>query len=213
MDFFKTSYDISVKLGSESVDHPQATPYSRRLIWTLKNGNHCNLSEFLMTSHTGTHVDAPAHFVPHGKFIDQYSVEDFIFAAHVVTVEDRELIRSTHLEDIDIHRGEALLFRTYNSIDGLSRSGRFSKEYVAMSSDAAELCVVKGVGLVGIDYVTIDRYGDRSFAVHRKLLENSILILEGIDLSHVPEGKYTLLCPPINIEGGEAAPARAVLFT
>jgi len=212
MHLFKTLYDISTKLGTESIDHPGAAPYSRRLAWALENGNPCNLSELLMTTHTGTHIDAPAHFVPGGRTIDQYSVNDFILACRVVNIEDKESIKAVHLEGVDTNPGQALLFRTYNSMQGMSRGGLFSKEYVAMSAGAAELCVRRGVRLVGIDYVTIDKYGDRSFSAHRKLLENNILILEGIDLSHVPEGNYTLVCLPLKIEGGEAAPARAVLL-
>ena len=212
MNAFKTFYDISVKLGLESIDHPGATPYSRKLIWGIKEGSVCNLSELNMTTHTGTHVDAPAHFIPGGKSIDQYSIRDFILPAHVVHVEDAVSIKAFHLETINSEHGEALLFRTHNSIHGISKRGPLSKQYVGLSSEAAELCVRKKAGLVGIDYVTIDEYGDKSFAVHRKLLGNGILILEGIDLKDVPEGRYTLVCFPLNIAGAEASPSRAVLF-
>lgn len=210
---FKNIYDISIRLGLESIDHPGAPPYSRRLIWEIEKGRPCNLSEIVMTTHTGTHVDAPSHFVPGGKSIDQYSARDFIFPAHVISIEDEDSIKRAHLEGLDFERGDALLFRTLNSMRGISKSGKFSKDYIALSPEAAEFCALRKVGLVGIDYVTIDKYGDKSFSAHRKLLENEVLILEGIDLRDVPEGKYTLFCIPLSIEGAEASPVRALLFT
>jgi arylformamidase len=165
-----------------------------------------------MTTHTGTHVDAPSHFVPGGKSIDQYSARDFIFPAHVICIEDEDSIKREHLESLDFERGDALLFRTLNSIRGTSKGGKFSKDYIALSPEAAEFCALREAGLVGIDYVTIDKYGDKSLSAHRKLLENDVLILEGIDLMDVPEGKYTLFCIPLKIEGAEASPVRALLF-
>jgi arylformamidase len=212
MMYFKNIYDISITLGLESIDHPGATPYSRRLIWEIGKGRPCNLSEIVMTTHTGTHVDAPSHFVPGGQSIGQYSAREFIFRAHVICIEDEDSIKREHLASFDFERGDALLFRTLNSVRGISRSGKFSKDYIALSPEAAELCALRKVGLVGIDYVTIDKYGDKSFSAHVKLLQNDVLILEGIDLMHVPEGKYTLLCIPLKIEGAEASPVRALLF-
>jgi arylformamidase len=212
MHFPNTCYDISVTLGSESIDHPGAIPYSRKLIWGIKKGNACDLSELNMTTHTGTHIDAPAHFIPQGKSIDQYPASDFILPAHVVNIDDKELIRAAHLERIDSQPGDALLFRTRNSVSGISKKGPLSKEYISLTLESAEICVRKKVKLVGIDYVTIDPYSDRSFGTHRKLLENGVLILEGINLNEVPEGKYTLICLPLKIEGAEASPVRAVLL-
>lgn len=209
---FKSIHDISIRLGSESIDHPGATPYSRKLIWEIGKGRPCNLSEIIMTTHTGTHVDAPSHFVPGGKSIDQYSARDFIFPAHVICIEDEDSIKREHLESLDFERGDALLFRTLNSTRGINKSGKFSKDYITLSPEAAELCALRKVGLVGIDYVTIDKFGDKFSSVHRKLLEHEVLILEGIDLMDVPEGKYTLFCIPLSIEGAEASPVRALLF-
>ena len=165
-----------------------------------------------MTAHTGTHVDAPSHFVPNGKSIDQYRVEDFIFPAHVIDTHDHRMVGRIHVENLEFSPGDALLFKTMNSMKGLSKGGRFSKDYVAVSLEAAEYCVQKKAGLIGIDYVTIDLIGDKRFSTHRKLLENGTLILEGIHLEEVPQGKYTLFCLPLKIGGAEASPARAVLF-
>jgi arylformamidase len=205
-------YDISVVLGEESIDYPGDTPYSRELIGTIKDTGICDLSKLTMSAHSGTHVDSPAHFIPGGKTVDQYSVTDFILPAQVVKIEDKEAIRPRELENLQIERGDALLFKTENSRQGRSRSGVFSEEFVHLSLEAADLCVEKEVGLVGIDYITIERYGDNAFPVHRKLLGNNLVVLEGIDLSEVPPGRYTLICLPLKIKGCESSPVRAILL-
>ena len=116
------------------------------------------------------------------------------------------------MEKIRIDPGDALLFKTENSRSGRCKSGAFSEDYVYLSEEAADLCIEKGVGLIGIDYITIDRYKDATFAIHHKILGNDILILEGIDLSEVPPGRFTLFCPALKIKNGEASPVRAFLL-
>ncbi|MBI4962537.1 MAG: cyclase family protein [Desulfomonile tiedjei] len=208
----RRAYDISVVLGEESIDYPGDTPYSRELIRKLKDGDLCNLSKLTMSPHCGTHVDFPAHFVLGGKTVDQYSVTDFILPASVVEIEDKEAIRPCELENLLVEPGDALLFKTENSRQGWCRCALFLEEFVYMISDAADLCIEKEAALVGIDYITIERYGDNAFPVHRKLLENNLLILEGTDLSQVPPGRYTLICLPVKIKGCESSPVRAILL-
>jgi len=166
----------------------------------------------VMSAHAGTHIDFPAHFIPNGKHIDDYPAQKFILPAQVVTIEDKEAIRPSELENRDIKPGDALLFRTDNSISGRCTSGVFSKSFVYMSPEAADFCVEKKVSLVGIDYGSIDRYDAQDFPAHHKLLGNDILILESINLKEVPPGRYTLFCLPLKIKGAEGSPARAILI-
>lgn len=210
---YKSIYDISVRLGDESIDYPGDTPYSRELIWTIKESGICDLSKLVMSAHSGTHIDTPAHFIEDAETLDSYSVQDFILPAQVVNIEDKEAIRPAELKKLNIEPGDALLFRTDNSVSGHCKTGSFSERFVYLSSEAAELCVNKKISLVGIDYITIERYGDETFPSHRKILRNNIPVLEGINLSAVPAGRYTLFCLPLKIKGGEASPVRAVLFT
>jgi len=212
MKRYEAIYDISVSLGDESVDYPGAPLYSREFVSKTKEGEPLELSKLVMSAHSGTHIDAPAHFIPNGKHIDEYPAQKFILPAQVVTIEDREAIRPSELENLDIKQGDALLFKTDNSISGRCASGVFSESFVYMSPEAADFCVEKKVSLVGIDYNTIDRYGAQDFPAHRKLLGNNILILEGINLKEVPPGRYTLFCPPLKIKGAEGSPARAILI-
>lgn len=209
---YETIYDISVLLGGESIDYPGDTPYSRDLISTIKDSGICDLSKLVMSAHSGTHIDAPSHFVSNAKSIDQYSVKEFILPAQVVNIEDKESIRPSEMENLDVEPGDALLFKTDNSLSGRCRTGVFSENFVYLSPEAADFCVEKKVSVVGIDYITIERYGDEAFPAHCKILENNIFVLEGINLKGVLPGRYTLFCLPLKIKDGEASPVRAILF-
>jgi arylformamidase len=209
---FTEVYDISVLIRENMVSYPGDMPYERQTISSLSDGQPYNLSALILGTHAGTHLDSPAHFVKDGKSLDQYPAKRFIMPAHVVSTKDEGSIRPKYLKDINVSKGDALLFKTKNSRIGLMKRNSFSKKYVYMSKAAAELCVEMEVNLVGIDYVSIDRYGEKSAPAHRSLLGKDVLILEGIDLAAVPEGSYTLLCLPLKIKDSEGAPARAVLM-
>ncbi len=212
MSSYSVVYDISVSLGDEAIDWPGNPPYSRELISKIEDGAYCNLSKLVMPTHVGTHIDTPAHYIARGKDLDEYPIEKWILPAQVVSIKDKKVILPAELENLDIKPGEALLFKTENSISAHSTGGVFWENFVYLSPEAADFCVEKKVGLVGIDYVSVDGYDNKAFPVHHKLLGNEILILEGINLKDVPPGKYTLFCLPLKIKGAEGAPARAVLI-
>lgn len=213
---FNVTYDISMLLG-EAATYPGDAPYSREMVSDTasdtKTGANCsyNLSTLTMSAHAGTHLDAPAHLIAGGKTLDQYPLERFLIPALVVSVEGDEAIPRDALKNADIRAGEALLFKTNNSLRGLPRKSVFTEKFVYLSVDAAQLCLDLGVSLVGIDYLSVDRYGDDHAPVHHLLLKEDVLILEGIDLKAVAPGEYFLICSPLRVQGAEAAPARAVL--
>lgn len=213
--------DISMLLG-ETATYPGDAPYSREMISEIASGapngypHSYNLSTLIMSAHAGTHLDAPAHYIAGGKTLDQYPLERFILPAHVVSVGDESVeddgsISLNALKDVDIRPGEALLFKTHNSLRGLPKERAFAEKFVYLSVEAAQLCLDLGASLVGIDYLSVDRYGDDNAPVHHLLLKEDVLILEGIDLDAVAPGEYFLFCLPLRIQGTEAAPARAVL--
>jgi arylformamidase len=212
MDWSGTIYDISVVLGKESIDFPGDEPFARKWTQRLQEGGVCDLTSLCLSAHAGAHLDSPAHFLPGGKTLDRYPLRDFMRPAQVVEIQDPECVRPGELEPLEIKEGDALLFKTENSQSGRSRSGVFSERFVYLSGEAAEWCVRHGVGLVGLDAISIERYGDERFPAHRRLMENGVLILEGIHLGDVPPGRYTLLCLPLKLEGCEASPVRAVLI-
>jgi arylformamidase len=204
-------YDISVSLGGEAIDFPGDTPYQRKMVQTLDGGGECNLSEITMTVHAGTHMDAPYHFFSQGKTIDRFPVEKFVLSAMVVNIRNSVSIEPEALEGVNIQRGEAVLFKTCNSLKWWSGNGLFDENFVYLSENGADWCLEKEVGLVGIDYVSIEKYGSEGAPAHRKLLGGGIPILEGINLEGVPAGRYALYAFPIKIRGGDGAPVRAVL--
>jgi len=209
---FEAAYDISVVLGEGDAVYPGDVPYSKEMATTIAAGANYNLSTLRLSAHSGTHIDAPAHYIPGAKTLDMYPPERFILAANVMFIEDNESINSDVLRHAEIKKGEAVLFKTHNSLSGLCKNGKFSEKFVYLSKEAAELCIDLGISLVGIDYVSIEKYRDDAAPVHHTLLKNDVLILEGIDLSRVTPGRYMLAALPLRIKDTEAAPARAILL-
>ncbi|HPS92212.1 MAG TPA: cyclase family protein [Methanothrix sp.] len=207
---FREIYDISVPLNEAPI-YPADRPFTQEWMERMDRGDGYNLSALSLGSHAATHLDFPAHLLEGGKRLDEYPLGSFIMPAEVVCVSGDGPVLPGSLLESRIKSGQALLFKTGNSHRGLMHQTSFSEDFISLSAQAARLCVASGVKLVGIDYLSVDEYGDDSLPVHRVLLENDILILEGIDLEAVPCGRYTLICLPLRIEGAEASPVRAVL--
>ncbi|MGO9613680.1 MAG: cyclase family protein [Dissulfurispiraceae bacterium] len=208
---YRTIYDISVLLGERSIDYPGDTKFSAELMVSLRSSGMFDLTKLVMSAHSGTHIDTPSHFIADSKNIDNYTIKDFILPAHVVEIQDEEAVRVRELLTLDLNPGEALLFKTNNSRSTFHRDGTFTEHFVYLAPDAADFCIEKKVKLVGIDYITIDKYGDDTFPIHHKLFEKDILILEGINLQGIPLGRYTLFCLPLKMKC-EASPVRAILI-
>jgi arylformamidase len=208
---FSRVHDISILLGKESVAWPGDPPYERDLISAIAKGRVSEVSRLTMTTHVGTHVDTPAHFIGGGRDLDSYDAADFILPAVVVDAGNATAI-GPELVDDSAPGGGAILFRTANSTGGRITSGEFFRDGVHLSVEAARMCVDRAVRLVGIDYFTIDAFGSRTFPVHLCLMSAGVLILETINLRDVAPGRYTLICLPLRLAGAEASPVRAVLL-
>ncbi|MEZ4529109.1 MAG: cyclase family protein [Desulfobacterales bacterium] len=209
---YQRIYDISVILGQQAPDWPGDPVFRREILCRIEKDCPFELSALGMSSHSGTHIDMPSHFIPGGKNLDDYAARDFILPARVAEIADSISVTACDVQKLDIPPGSALLFKTSNSVNVLCVSRTFSETYVHLSPEAADICIEKKIRLAGIDYVSIEKYGEEDCPVHRKLLEKDILILEGINLKDVPAGDYTLLCLPLRIKAGEASPVRAVLL-
>jgi len=208
---YRKLYDISVVLGDQTTVYPDDSPFVLKKTMSLAAGEIADVSELRLSAHSGTHLDLPAHFFRGSPTTESWPLEKFVLPARVLRIRDPSSITRRELEQKGVPEKEALLFKTANSESGLLSSGVFSEDYVSLSMEAAELCLEKKAPLLGLDCSSLDRYGDFSYPVHRKVLRNGTLILENIDLKEVPEGHYTLFCFPLKIEGGEASPTRAVL--
>ncbi|MEA2063219.1 MAG: cyclase family protein [Gemmatimonadota bacterium] len=207
----KDLFDISITLGQESTTYPGDPAYKRETVCSLETGGVAQVSKLTLCAHSGTHIDLPAHFIAGSRTIEQYPVEDFLMPAQVVGIENRTCVTRAELEKKNLARDHALLFKTANSSSGLVTSGHFQPEWVYLGLDAAEFCVEQKIPLVGLDYLSLDRYGDKDYPVHHKVLSTGMIVLENINLKSVPEGRYFLFCFPLKTGGAEGAPVRAVL--
>lgn len=162
-----------------------------------------------MHPHTGTHVDAPLHYIPGGRTIDCMPPDATVGEARVVHVTGA-MIDAGVVREIAPQQGERILFRTSNS-DRCWCGACFRKRYVSVLPEAARLLAKAGVRAVGIDYLSIGPYGAEGDETHTILLAAGVWIIEGLNLSGVEPGPYELVCLPLKIEGGDGAPARAIL--
>lgn len=208
----KIIHDVSVTLGGLCTYWPGDPAFQRDQVLRLADGGVADVSRLTLSAHAGTHVDSPAHFIAGARTLDQYPPSRFVLPATVVDVADDECVRPEHIASMPLAAGEALLLKTRNSARGLCRAGTFCEQYVYLSPDAARLCAQRRLGLVGIDYLSVDRYGDEGFPAHMELLSHDVLILETIDLAAVAPGRYTLSCLPLKLKDCEASPVRAVLI-
>lgn len=210
---FEKIYDISVTLGKESVDFPGDPSFLLEPIRSTAAGDPYTLHKLTLSTHSGTHIDLPAHFIPRESksTVELFPVRDFILPAQVLETPNEIDAFTLLLDSMRIEPASAILFKTANSRTGVATKGTISDTAVTMPLEAAELCSKKRVKMVGWDYATIEFSPDETYPVHWALLENHIFILEGINLKNVPAGQYMLFCQPLKIHGAEAAPTRAIL--
>jgi arylformamidase len=167
------------------------------------------LSRMVLTTHAGTHVDAPLHFVEGGTTVDQLPLEILLGKARVVELAVRERVERADLEALDLRDDLRVLLKTRMS--GQVLKGAYQEDHVYLTEDAAHYLAQAGIKLVGFDYLSIDRSGSGDFPAHHALLGAGVIVVEGLDLSEVEPGEYDMACLPLRVGGGDAAPARVVL--
>lgn len=204
--------DVSVSLSESTPVWPGDEPFRRLETASLGDGDGCNVSALSMSAHTGTHVDAPFHFIQHGIKVDEIPLDTLVGAAWVCVVPDSiQVVTVDLLEAEGIPEGTLrLLLATSNSALWASQGGQMIEDYVSLSEDAAGWLVGRGVLLVGIDYLSVDPFFS-DHPSHTLLLSAGIVIVEALDLRGVPSGPCRLWCLPLRVVGGDGAPARAVL--
>jgi len=202
--------DISVPLRSGMVHWPGDAPPSMDRLADMDKGDVCNARMMHMSAHTGTHMDAPLHFLRDGMSIDQMPAEATIGPARVIQIRDLNVIGRDELEKCDIRAGERLLFKTANSTR-CWKCRHFLKEFVHVNAEAARYLVERRVSTIGVDYLSVGAYAGDGVETHQILLSAGVWIIEGLDLSAVAPGEYEMVCLPLKIAGGDGAPARAFL--
>jgi len=206
-------FDISLKVQNGMVVWPGDPQVEIEQFATIKGGDGYNATRFCMSAHTGTHVDAPFHFIDDGRRIHELSLDDLCGPVQVIHVPtnvyaiDAKMIKNAGIEPLT----ERVLFRTGNSDLWQSQGGEFRKDYVGLTADAADLLAGMQLKLLGTDYLSVAAW-DHLHSVHETLLGAGMILLEGLDLSGVSAGRYTLICLPLNLVGADGAPARTVLL-
>jgi arylformamidase len=206
--------DVSLPIGPDLLTWPGDPGIRIDPAKRIDRGDSANVSEFHLGSHTGTHVDPPVHFLPGEPSIDGLDLDVFFGPAVVADLRHVDQIGGAELDRLALPDGtERLLCRTRNSELWTRLPGvEFPDDYVAVTEDGARWLVDRGIRLVGVDFLSVERSVGGDHPVHRSLLGGGTVIIEGLDLSRVDPGSYTLACFPLRITGGDGSPARAVLI-
>ena len=206
------TYDITLTLSPELPCWPGDTAYTLDRVQKIDTGDTANVSSLSMSVHMGTHVDAPDHFLNNGKTVENLALSVLSGRAYVLHLPEVDLITAAALKGAEIPpRTRRILIKTRNSEYWTRQVKEFQTDFVALSPDAAQYLVDRGVKLVGIDYLSIAPY-HQGLVTHQILLKAGMVILEGLDLSAVTPGRYTLYCLPLKLAGSDGAPARAILI-
>lgn len=206
-------YDLSLTLSPSLVVWPGDDPIKLSPKSSVKEDG-VMASHLQITNHVGTHVDAPAHFIEDGQTIDQLDPSKLIGEVVVVDVSQspHQEIQTDDLDWKEVERYQRIIFKTKNTSQGLVHKSEFEPNYVSVSEDLAKELVAGNFILVGIDYFGIEKKSNPGHPVHTKLLENELVVIEGLDLTRVNQGVYLLVCAPLKLAKTDGAPARVFLL-
>lgn len=209
----KRIYDISVAVRAGGLVYPGNPVISITSQQAIAEGAGANVSRIDIGSHTGTHVDAPKHFFDDGEGVDALSLDVLMGPARLLAFSDAVTsIGEAELRAHDLAGVTRVLLKTRNSAWLASGSTEFHPDYTYVAPDGAAYLASLGVRLVGVDYLSVEQFHSGHHLTHRTLLENGIVIVEGLALSEPSAGDYELCCLPVKFAGLDGAPARAVLL-
>jgi arylformamidase len=205
-------YDITVLISEDMVTWPGQEKPKLRFLGHVDRGDHNTSSVVEMNAHTGTHVDAPLHFVKGGATVEALDLGVLIGAARVFEALDADALSAEVFEGLGIPAGtERVLIKTRNSRRWAEGQTDFDEGYVAVTADGAQWLVDHGIRLIGVDYLSVAVHADTA-TPHHILLGAGVIPLEGVNLSDVPPGDYQLIALPLKLAGRDGAPTRAVLI-
>ncbi len=203
--------DVSVPLNERLPIWPGSPGFELSPLRSIACGDTDNVTRLTCDLHTGTHIDAPKHVLDNAPCIDSLDLDVLIGRAYVAEIDNQDCITPALLDASTVPAGtRRLLLKTSNSDLWTKSPGRFDSSYCALTSDAALWVVDRGIRLIGIDYLSLQRYGDGP-ETHRILLKAGVIVVEGLDLSRAHSGPCEMICLPLKLEGIEAAPARVVI--
>lgn len=207
-------YDVTVPITPQTPTYPGDPKIDFTVTSSIEKGDHANVTLLYFGAHTATHVDAPNHFIEGTSRVIDMPLDVLIGPAWVIEIPYYvEAIDETHIDEKLLEGVERVLFKTRNSLFWSEPEKGFREDFTYITPEAARKLVNAGVKLVGIDYLSVEKFKSESFDTHTTLLSNKIVIIEGLDLREIEAGLYELICLPLKINGGtgDGAPARAVL--
>ena len=208
------TYDISLTVTPSLPVWPGDARIVMERVSKMEEGEPCNITQISMSVHSGTHVDAPYHFLGGDTMtVDEVPLNMLAGRAYVLHLPNEvDVITAAVLEGAEIPpRTRRLLFKTRNSGYWERGESKFRVDFVGISPDGAQYLVDRGVKLVGVDYLSVAPY-NQGVPTHEILLQAGIVVVEGLNLSEVSQGRYTLYCLPLKLGGSDGAPARAILI-
>lgn len=206
--------DITYSITEKTPPYPGQPEVKINHLCKIKDGAASNVTLLDLSAHTGTHMDAPLHFIEDAQDITQLPLDIAMGKGKVIEILNNEAIYVDEIKSFEekygeITSGERIFFKTGNSKSDWSQKP-FNEDYIFLSKEAAQYLIDKRAGMVGIDYLSISK-GDINMEVHQILLGNNCWIVEGLDLRAVSEGTYEIICLPIKIKGADGAPARVLI--
>ncbi len=202
--------DISVPVRNGMVHWPGDPAFHIERAQDQEKGDVATVSRMTLGVHTGTHMDAPLHFIRSGATIDNMPLDATVGRARVIGIDDPKSIKRDELLPHGIRTGERVLFKTRNSA-GAWNTDKFDEDFVFISHEAAAYLAERGVRCVGVDYLSVGGFREDGPETHHALLGAGIWIIEGLNLHGIEPGDYELVCLPLKLIGSEGAPARAIL--
>jgi len=204
-------YDISVPIINTMPVWPSDPPVRLTPTSHLSpdKSHTVRVTQIEMGSHTGTHIDAPWHMVEGGRRLNEIPLETLIGPAVVLEIPGVRSIARADLEKLSFKGCQRVLFKTDNSQHWTDR--KFFDEFVYLEPEAAEFLVDQGIKLVGIDYLSIDKFKSEAHPSHFVLLRRNVVIIEGLNLSRIAPGKYQMIALPLNLQDVDGAPTRVIL--
>jgi len=202
--------DISVPVRNGMVHWPGDPAFHIERALDQDKGDVATVSKITLGVHTGTHMDAPVHFIRNGRTIDQIPLDATVGRARVILIRDEKSIKREELLEHGISAGERILFKTANSGHAWD-SDQFDEDFIFIAQDAARHLAERGVRSVGVDYLSVGGFHEDGPETHQALLAAGIWIIEGLNLKHVEPGEYELVCLPLKLVGSDGSPARAML--
>jgi arylformamidase len=203
--------DVSVLLTPGIATYPGNPPFEIAPVHRLAAGDSANNSRLTMGTHTGTHVDAPKHFIDDRPGVDAMPLDLLIGRARVVDMPVRGGITAKDLEAAGLREDLRVLLRTPNSKLWNNAKEPFHEEYAYLTGDGAKFLVDQGVKVVGVDYLSVEKFHTPGHPAHHALLGSNVIIIEGLNLSDAEPGMYEMYCLPLRVDGADGAPARVVL--